>query len=85
VDTALATGTAEQRKVVLLRDTYLPKIRRARETIEFAYRRGGVTLLDYLDAQRMYRGKSVEYLRSVGSYGTAVYMLESAVGGALER
>ena len=33
----------------------------------------------------MYRGKSVEYLRSVSSYGTAVYMLESAVGGALER
>jgi outer membrane protein TolC len=82
VDTALATGTAEQRKVVLLRDTSLPKIRRARETI---YRRGGVTLLDYLDAQRMYREKSVEYLRSVSSYGTAVYMLESAVGGALER
>jgi cobalt-zinc-cadmium efflux system outer membrane protein len=85
VDTALATVTAEQRKVVLLRDTYLPKIRQARETIEFAYRRGGVTLLDYLDAQRMYREKSVEYLRSVSSYSTAVYVLESAVGGALER
>ena len=85
VDTALATVMAEKSKVVLLRDTYLPKIRQARETIEFAYRRGGVTLLDYLDAQRMYREKSVEYLRSVSSYSTAVYVLESAVGGALER
>lgn len=85
VDTALATVAAEQRKVVLLRDLYLPKIRQARKTIEFAYQRGGVTLLDYLDAQRLYREKSVEYLRAVSSYGTAVYALESAVGGALER
>jgi outer membrane protein, heavy metal efflux system len=85
VDTALATVTAEKSKVVLLRDTYLPKIRQARETIEFAYRRGGVTLLDYLDAQRTYREKSLEYLRSLSSYSTAVYTLESAVGGALER
>ena len=85
VDTALATVTTEKSKVVLLRDTYLPKIRQARETIEFAYRRGGVTLLDYLDAQRTYREKSLEYLRSLSSYSTAVYTLESAVGGALER
>ena len=85
VDTAFVTVTTERGKVVLLRDTYLPKIRQARETMEFAYRRGGVTLLDYLDAQRTYREKSLEYLRSLGSYSTAVYMLEAAVGGSLER
>jgi cobalt-zinc-cadmium efflux system outer membrane protein len=85
VDTALVTVTTEKGKVLLLRDTYLPKIRQARETIEFAYRRGGVTLLEYLDAQRTYREKSLEYLRSLSSYSTAVYMLESAIGGALER
>jgi cobalt-zinc-cadmium efflux system outer membrane protein len=85
VDTAFVTVTTERGKVVLLRDTYLPKIRQARETIEFAYRRGGATLLDYLDAQRTYREKSHEYLRSLGSYSTAVYTLESAVGGDLER
>jgi len=44
-----------------------------------------VTLLEYLDAQRTYREKSLEYLRSLSSYSTAVYMLESAIGGALER
>jgi outer membrane protein, heavy metal efflux system len=85
VDTAFVTVTTERGKVVLLRDTYLPKIRQARETMEFAYRRGGVTLLDYLDAQRTYREKSLEYLRSLNSYSTAVYMLESAVGGAVGR
>jgi len=85
VDTALATVTSEKSKVVLLRDTYLPKIRQARETVEFAYRRGGVALLDYLDAQRTYREKSLEYLRSLGSYSAAVYSLESAVGSTLGR
>jgi len=85
VDTALATVKAEREKAVLLRDTYLPKIKQARETMDFAYRRGGVNLLDYLDAQRTYREKSLEYLRSLGSYRTAVYVLEAAVGGQLEN
>ena len=85
VDTASVTVTTERGKVTLLRDTYLPKIRQARETIEFAYRRGGVSLLDFLDAQRTYREKSLEYLRSLGSYTAAVYMLEAAVGGTLEQ
>jgi outer membrane protein TolC len=43
-----------------------------------------VTLLDYLDAQRSYREKSLEYLRSIANYRTAVYALETAVGGKLE-
>src|SRR5499427_7938419 len=85
VDTALASVTAERQKATLLRDNYLPKIKQARETIEFAYRRGGVNLLDYLDAQRSYREKSLEYLRSLANYRTAVYVLEAAVGGELER
>src|SRR5215813_1079885 len=84
VDTALATVAAERQKATLLRDHYLPKVKQARETIEFAYRRGGVTLLDYLDAQRSYREKSLEYLRSIANYRTAVYSLETAVGGHLE-
>ena len=85
VDTALAAATAERAKVTLLRDTYLPKIKQARDTVEFAYRRGGVTLLDFLDAQRNYREKSLDYLRSLGNYHTAVYQLEAAVGGPLEK
>src|SRR5499426_1088645 len=84
VDTALATVAAERQKATLLRDRYLPKVKQARETVEFAYRRGGVTLLDYLDAQRSYREKSLEYLRSIANYRTAVYALETAVGGQLE-
>ena len=85
VDLALAAVTAEQAKVALLRDTYLPKMKQARDTVEFAYQRGGVTLLDFLDAQRTYREKSLDYFRSIGNYHTALYQLEAAVGGPLEK
>jgi cobalt-zinc-cadmium efflux system outer membrane protein len=84
VDAALAAVVISREKVLLLRDTYLPKAQRARETVEFAYRRGGVSLLDYLDAQRTYRETSLEHLRTVGAYWSAVYQLEAAVGGSLE-
>ena len=85
VDTALAVVMTSRDKVVLLRDTYLPKAQRARETVEFAYRRGGVSLLDFLDAQRTYRETALEHIRSVGAYWGAVYQLEAAVGGSLQQ
>ena len=44
-----------------------------------------MTLLDFLDAQRTYREKSLDYLRSLGNYHAAVYQLEAAVGGPLEK
>ena len=83
VDTALSALSTEREKLVGLRDTYLPKAKQARDTVEFAYRRGGVSLLDYLDAQRTYRDTASEYLRALGNYWTAFYQLETAVGGSL--
>jgi cobalt-zinc-cadmium efflux system outer membrane protein len=85
VDTALSAVQVSRAKVLLLRDTYLPKAQRARETVEFAYRRGGVSLLDFLDAQRTYRETALEHLRTVGAYWSAVYQLEAAVGGSLRE
>ena len=85
VGTALAAVEVQRQKVLALRDTYLPKALQARETVEFAYRRGGVTLLDFLDAQRTYRDLALEHVRAVGSYRAAVYQLEAAMGVPLER
>ena len=85
VDTALAAVDTERGKVEVLRDTYLPKAKQARETVEFAYRRGGVSLLDYLDAQRTYRETALQYLQALGNYQTAIYLLEAAVGARLGR
>ena len=52
----------------------------ARDTVEYAYRRGGASLLDFLDAQRTYRETSVQHLQALGAYTTAIYQLEADVG-----
>ena len=83
VNAALATVATEREKVRILRDTYLPKAPQARDTVEFAYRRGGLSLLDFLDAQRTYRETAVEQLRALGNYQTAIDQLEAAVGASL--
>src|SRR6185295_1952132 len=81
VDAALSTLRSEAEKVKVLTDSYLPKARQTRDTVEYAYRRGGISLLDFLDAQRSYRETALEHLRALGNYWTAVYQLEAAVGG----
>ncbi|MBI3827084.1 MAG: TolC family protein [Candidatus Rokubacteria bacterium] len=84
VETAVTTGAVQRDRVRLLVDVYLPKALRARDTVEFAYRRGGVSLLDFLDAQRTYRETALEHLRALGAYWGAVYQLEAAVGRPVE-
>jgi cobalt-zinc-cadmium efflux system outer membrane protein len=84
IDTAASTLAIQRDRVNVLRGTYLPKAQQARDTVEFAYRRGGVSLLDFLDAQRTYRETAVEHLRALGNYWGAVYQLEAAVGGVME-
>ncbi len=85
VDTALSAVLVQRARVVALRDSYLPKAQQARQTVEFAYRRGGVSLLDFLDAQRTYREIALEHLRALGNFWSALYQLETAVGGAREN
>ncbi len=85
VDTALSAVTIQRERVVMLRDTYLPKAQQARTTVEFAYRRGGASLLDFLDAQRTYRETALEHLRAIGNFWSALYQLEAAVGGSWEN
>jgi len=80
VASALATVVSEGDKLRLLREVYLPKAQQARDTVEFAYRRGGVSLLDFLDAQRTYRETALEQVRALGNYVTAIDALEAAVG-----
>ena len=85
VDTALSIVTTLRQRLDSLRTVYLPKAEQVRNTVEFAYRRGGVSLLDFLDAQRAYRETSLEHLRALGNYWGALYQLEAAVAGSIEK
>jgi len=85
VDTAWSVAMTERDKVHRLREIYLPKARQARDTVEFAYRRGGLSLLDFLDAQRAYRETALGEIQAVGNYESALNQLESAVGASLDE
>ncbi len=59
---------------------YLQQAVRVRDTVFFAYERGGASLLDYLNAQSDYRTVGLAYVNLVGSYLTAAAQLNLAVG-----
>jgi cobalt-zinc-cadmium efflux system outer membrane protein len=85
LDTDLAAATTQRARVVMLRETYLPKATQARDTVDYAYRRGGASLLDFLDAQRSYRETALAHLQAVAGYLSALYQLEADIGGPLEH
>ncbi len=46
-------------------------------------RRGGVSLLEFLDAQRSYRETALAHLHALAGYLSAIYQLEADIGGSL--
>jgi len=64
----------------LYKSGYLEIAQRSRDISEYAYRRGAIALLDFLDAERTYRATQLAYRQAVASYLTAVEQLRQAVG-----
>jgi outer membrane protein, heavy metal efflux system len=85
VETDFATAATQRNRVLRLRDVYLPKATRTRDTVDYAYRRGGASLVDFLDAQRSYRETALAHLQALGAYLSAVYQLEADVGRDLTQ
>jgi cobalt-zinc-cadmium efflux system outer membrane protein len=62
------------------RAKYLAQALRVRDTITYAYQRGGASLMDFLNAQSDYRNVQMAYVQLVGAYLTAAGQLNLAVG-----
>jgi outer membrane protein, heavy metal efflux system len=72
-----------QSNIVLLkpyRDQYKEQATRVRDTVTYAYQRGGASLMDFLNAQSDYRVVQLAYLQLVGTYLTSAGQLNLAVG-----
>src|ERR1700733_13413288 len=85
VDSAYA---AIESNLTLLRpykEAYLKDATEIRDTMSFAYTRGGASLLDFLQAQQDYRSTQLNYLNLVGSYLTAAAQLNLSVGQEVIR
>jgi outer membrane protein, heavy metal efflux system len=64
----------------LLKTTYLDVAQKSRDISEYAYRRGAIALLDFLDAERSYRATQLAYRQAVAAYLTALEQVRQAVG-----
>jgi cobalt-zinc-cadmium efflux system outer membrane protein len=64
----------------LFKSTYLDIAQRSRDISEYAYRRGAIALLDFLDAERTYRATQLAYRQAVAGYLTSLEQLRQAVG-----
>jgi len=85
VDSAYATLESN---LILLRpykEIYLRDATEVRDTVSFAYTRGGASLLDFLQAQQDYRSTQLNYLNLVGAYLTAAAQLNLSVGQEVIR
>jgi cobalt-zinc-cadmium efflux system outer membrane protein len=64
----------------LFRSRYLEVAQKSRDISEYAYRRGAIALLDFLDAERSYRATQLAYRQSVAAWLLALEQLRQAVG-----
>jgi outer membrane protein, heavy metal efflux system len=62
------------------RAKYMDQATRVRDTVTYAYQRGGASLMDFLNAQSDYRVVQLAYVQLVGSYLTSASQLSLAVG-----
>jgi outer membrane protein, heavy metal efflux system len=85
VDSAYATIDSNLTLLRPYKETYLKEAVEVRDTVSFAYTRGGASLLDFLQAQQDYRSTELNYLNLVGSYLTAAAQLNMAVGQEVIR
>jgi len=80
VDTAYATVMSTVTLLQPYKDRYLDQATRVRDTVTFSYQRGGISLVDFLQAQQEYRAVQVSYVNLIAAFLNAVNQLNLAVG-----
>jgi outer membrane protein, heavy metal efflux system len=71
---------SNDRMVMMYRYKYRDIAKRSRDIGDYAYHRGGIPLLAFLDAERSYRAAELGYRQTLASYLLALEQLREAVG-----
>jgi cobalt-zinc-cadmium efflux system outer membrane protein len=66
--------------IKLYTSEYRKQAQDSRDISEYAYKRGGASLLDFLDAERSYRATELAYRQALASYMTSIEQMKQAVG-----
>ncbi len=80
VDSAYEQVRSNIALVTPYRTKYMDQATRVRDTVTYAYQRGGASLMDFLNAQSDYRVVQLAYVQHIGSYLTSASQLNLAVG-----
>jgi cobalt-zinc-cadmium efflux system outer membrane protein len=71
---------SNERVVLLYQNKYRDIAKKSRDIADYAYHRGGIALIDFLDAERSYRAAELGYRQTLASYLLALEQLREAVG-----
>ena len=77
---ARAAVDANRRLVERMRARLLERARRTRDLVQVQYEKGAASLLELLDAQRVWAQTRAEYLKDLHDFWLAVFQLDAAVG-----
>jgi outer membrane protein, heavy metal efflux system len=80
VQVAYEQAKANEGIVDLYVSGYLKQAQQAREITDFAFRQGGASLIDLLDAQRSYRNTELGFRQTLANYAVALQQLRQAQG-----
>lgn len=62
----------------------LARAKSVRETMEYSYRRGEASLVEYLDAQRAYNDAVQSYIDARANFARSLYRIESVSGSSVQ-
>jgi cobalt-zinc-cadmium efflux system outer membrane protein len=71
---------SNDRMVMMYMGRYRDVAKKSRDIADYAYHRGGIALIDFLDAERSYRAEELGYRQTLASYLLALEQLREAVG-----
>jgi cobalt-zinc-cadmium efflux system outer membrane protein len=71
---------SNDRMVMMYMGKYRDVAKKSRDIADYAYHRGGIALIDFLDAERSYRAEELGYRQTLASYLLALEQLREAVG-----
>jgi cobalt-zinc-cadmium efflux system outer membrane protein len=80
VSSAFAAYQSADARVARMQSRLLDEAGRARDLVEYQYKRGAASLLEVLEAQRTYVATNAEYFHVLGDYWSSLYQLEEAIG-----
>jgi len=80
VDSAYAEFVSARNRLNLYQSTYLGAAKESLDIEEFSFHKGGASVLDFLDAERTYRGTQLAYHQQLAAYMDSLAQLQSAIG-----